>query len=47
MLGWVLSHWAHFTVLKFILRKYVFCVLLYIACCSIVTWGDGHGGIES
>jgi len=35
-LDWVLSHWAHFTVLRFI---FVFCVSLYIACmCRIITW---------
>ena len=34
-LDWVLSHWADFTVLRFI---FVFCVSLYIA------WGDGGGG---
>jgi len=37
-LDWVLSHWAHFTVLTFIF-VYVFRVSLYIACCSIVTYG--------
>ena len=40
-LDWVLSHWAHFTVLRFI---YCVCIILcltvvYIACmCSIVIW---------
>jgi len=29
-LDWVLSHWAHFTVLEFILCMYVFYVSLYI-----------------
>jgi len=38
-LDWVLSHWAHFTVLRFIFVYVLFCVSLYIACmCSIVTW---------
>jgi len=42
-LDWVLSHWAHFTVLRFI---FVFCVSLYIACmCRIVTLWGGPGGI--
>jgi len=36
-LDWVLSHWAHFTVLRFI--------FVYIACmCRIV---GGPGGIEA
>jgi len=36
-LDWVLSHWPHFTVLRFIFV----CVLLYIACmCRFVTWWD-------
>jgi len=44
-LDWVLSHWAHFTVLRFIV---VFCVSLYIACmCRIVTWWGGPGGLEA
>ena len=47
-LDWVLSHWAHFTVLRFIcLCMYIFCVSLYIACCSIVTWRGGPGRIET
>jgi len=38
-LDWVLSQWAHFTVLRFIFVYVLFCVWLYIACmCSIVTW---------
>jgi len=37
-LEWVLSHWAHFTVLRFVFVN-VLCVSLYIACmCRIVTW---------
>ena len=44
----VLSHCAHFTVLRFILCMYVFSVWLYIACmCSIITWWGGPGGIEA
>jgi len=36
-LDWVLSHWAHFNVLRFVFVYALFCVL-YIACmCSIVT----------
>ena len=47
-LDWVLSHWAHFTVLRFIFVYVFFCVWLYIACmCSIVTWWGGPGGIEA
>jgi len=44
-LDWVLSHWAHFTVRKFIF-VHAICVSLYTACtCSIVnmvrwTWCD-------
>ena len=41
MIVWVcvLSHWAHFTVLRFIFVYLLFCVWLHIACiCSIVTW---------
>jgi len=45
--GWVLSHWAHFTVLRFIFVHVLFCVWLHIACmCSIVTRRGGPGGIE-
>ena len=46
-LDWVLSHWANFTVFRFILCMYVFCISLHIACCSIVTWWGGPGGIEA
>jgi len=47
-LDWVLSHWAHFTVLRIIFVYVLFCVWLYIACmCSIVTWWGGPGGIET
>jgi len=45
---WVLSHWAHFTVLRFIFVYVLFCVGLYIVCMwSIVTWWGGPGGIEA
>jgi len=40
-LDWVLSHWAHFTVLRFIFVyvMYVFSICLYIVCiCRFVTW---------
>ena len=41
---WVLSHWAHFTVLRFIFA----CVLLYTVCmCRFVTRWGGPGGIEA
>jgi len=44
----VLSHWAHFTVLRFIFVYVLFCVWLYIACMrSIVAWWGGPGGIEA
>jgi len=44
----VLSHWAHFTVLRFIFVYVLFCVWLYIVCmCGIVTWWGGPGGIEA
>ena len=50
-LDWVLSHWAHFNVLRFIFLYVFFCVWLYIlhACvlCSIVTRWVGPGGIEA
>ena len=47
-LNWVLSHCAHFTVLRFIFVYVLFCVWLYITCmCSIVTWWGGPGGIEA
>jgi len=47
-LDWVLSHWAHFSVLRFIFVYVLFCVWLYIACmCSIVTWWGGLRGIEA
>jgi len=35
-LDWVLSHWAHFTVLRFIFVYVLFCVWLYIACMCTV-----------
>ena len=38
-LDWVLSHWAHFTVLRFIFVYVYYFVSDCIACmCSIVTW---------
>jgi len=47
-LDWILSHWAHFTELRFIFVYVLFCVWLYIACmCSTVTWWGGPGGIEA
>jgi len=47
-LDWVLSHWAHFTVLRFIFVYVLFCVWLYIVgMCSIVTWWSGLGVIEA
>jgi len=47
-LDWVLSHWAHFTVIRFIFVYILFCVWLYDVCmCSIVTWWGGAGGIEA
>jgi len=42
-LDWVLSHWAHVTLLRFIFVYVLFCVWL----CSIVTWWGGPGGIEA
>jgi len=43
-MDWVLSHWAHFSVLRF----FFVCASLYIACmCKIVTWWGGPGGIEA
>ena len=44
----VLSHWANFTVLRFIFVYALFCLSLYIACmCSIVTWWGGPGRTEA
>jgi len=38
-LDWVLSHWAHFTVLRFTFVYVYYSVSDCIACmCSIVTW---------
>jgi len=46
-LDWVLSHWAHFTVIRFIF-VHVLYVSLYTACmCRIVTWWGGPGGIKA
>ena len=47
-LDWVLSHWALFTVRRFICVYVLFCVWLDVVCmCSIVTWWGGPGGIEA
>ena len=49
-LDWVLSQWAHFTVLRSFLCMYYFvsdCTLHACVLCSIVTWWDGPGGIEA
>jgi len=51
-LDWVLSHWAHFTVLRFIFvyRMYYFvsdCVLHACVLCSIVIWWGEPGGFEA
>ena len=46
-LDWVLSHWAHFTVLRDSFL-HVLCVLLYTVCmCRFVTRWGGPGGIEA
>jgi len=48
-LSWFLSHWAHFTMLRFIF-VYVYFVYVYfvlIMCCSIVTWWEGPDGLEA
>ena len=40
-LDWILSHWAHFTVLRFIFVYVLFCVSLYVACmCSHGFYGS-------
>jgi len=44
-LDWVLSHWAHFNVLRFIFVCVAY--FLLIMCCIIVTWWGGLGGIEA
>jgi len=50
-LDWVLSHWAHFTVPRFIVFVFVFVFLYYLVilhmCCIIVTQWGGPGGIEA
>ena len=47
-LDWVLSHLAHFTVLKFIFVYVLFCVSLCIACmCRLVTQWGGPCRIEA
>jgi len=47
-LDWVLSHWAHFTVLRFIfVYMYVFLCITVYCMCSVVTWWGGPGGIEA
>jgi len=49
-LGWVLSHWAHFTVPRFFC-VYVRAFLRYLVtlhmCCILVTWWGGPGKIEA
>jgi len=48
-LDWVLSHWAHFTVHRFIC-VYVFflrCIVILHMCCIIVTWWGWSGKIEA
>ena len=47
-LDWVLSHWANFTVLRFIfVYVCILCLLSYTMCYSIVAWWSGPGGIEA
>ena len=41
-----LSHWVHFTVLRCICVFVFSCISLH-ACCIIVTWWGGPGGIEA
>jgi len=44
-LDWVLSHWAHFTVLRFI---FVYVLHACILCRLVTRWGGtGAGGIEA
>jgi len=47
-LDWVLSHWAHFTVRRFIcVYLCVFCVfVLYCICVVFWAWWGGPDGIE-
>ena len=48
-LDWVLSHWAHFTVPRFIcvyVCVFVYLVILHM-CCIIVTQWAGPDGIET
>jgi len=49
-LDWVSSHWAHFTVRRFICCVFfVFCLFVFIlhACHVIVTWWNGPDGTEA
>jgi len=53
-LDWVLSHWVHFTVFRFIFVyvQYVYVSVYYVFISvyymfSIVTWWGGPGGIEA
>jgi len=47
-LDWVLSHWAHFTVLRLIFVLCItVCTLHACVLCSIVTWWGGPGGIDA
>ena len=47
-LDWVLSHWAHFTVLRSIfVYVCILCLLAYIIYFRIATWWGGPGGIEA
>ena len=48
-LDWVLSHWAHFTVLRFIFvyLYFVYAYFVLIIRCIIVTWRDGPEVIEA
>ena len=41
-----LSHWVHFTVLRCVCVFVFSCISLH-ACCIIVTWWGGPGGIEA
>ena len=51
-LDWVLSHWAHFTVLRFSFVYVCKCMYflydcIFYECVVIVTWWGGPGGIEA
>ena len=46
-LGWVLSHWAHFTVPRFFcVYVCVYPVILHMCCIIVTQWG-GPGGTEA